>query len=126
MRFAKQVRPLVHGGELVRAQRAGDPGTVVYGVVAPDQREALFNFVRLQTSTRYGSAPVVFPGLDPTRKYSVERVRLPGEGPPVHGPGTKEISDVAAAPGSVLSRTGIRATPLRPDQAVVYHLRAVG
>ncbi len=125
VRFAKEVRPLVHSGRLVRATRESDPGTVVYGVVAQDQRSALFNFVRLQTAPRYGSAPLLFPGLDPQRRYAIERVRLPGEGPAVHGPGTKPISDVAVAPGSVLSQAGIKATPLRPDQAVIYHLQAV-
>ena len=125
VRLAKETRPLLHTGELVRASRDGDPGTVLYGVVAADRHAALFNFVRLQTAPRYGSAPLVFPGLDPQRRYRVERVRLPGEGPPVHGPGTKDTPDVGVVPGSVLTRTGIKATPLRPDQAVIYHLRSV-
>jgi alpha-galactosidase len=125
VRLAKELRPLVHGGQLVRARRDADPGTALYGVVAPDRREALFNFVRLQTAARYGSAPVVFPGLDPRLRYRVERLRLPGEGPPVHGPGTKDTPDPGVVPGSVLIQTGVKGTPLRPDQAVVYHLRAV-
>jgi alpha-galactosidase len=122
--FAKRVRPLVHSGELVRATRDADPGTTLYGVVATDRRAALFNFVRLQTAPRYNSAPVAFPGLDPGVRYRVERVRLPGEGPDVHGPGTRTPPDVIEAPGSLLSRAGIDAPTLRPEQAVIYHLEA--
>jgi alpha-galactosidase len=122
--FAKQVRPLVHSGELVRAARDADPGTALYGVVATDRSEALFNFVRLQTAPRYNSAPVVFPGLDPDLRYRVERVPLPGEGPDVHGPGVRAPADVVEAPGSLLSRAGVDAPTLRPEQAVVYHLKA--
>jgi len=124
--FAKRMRPLVHGGELVRAPRDADPGTALYGVVAPDRRAALFNFVRLQTAPRYNNAPVVFPGLDPDLRYRVERVRLPGDGPPVHGPGVRTPPDVVEAPGSLLSCAGIEAPTMRPEQAIVYHLRATG
>jgi alpha-galactosidase len=124
--FAKRMRPLVHSGELVRARRDADPGTTLYGVVAPDRRAALFNFVRLQTAPRYNNAPVVFPGLDPGLRYRVERLRLPGDGPQVHGPGVRTPADVVEAPGSLLSRAGIDAPTLRPEQAIVYHLRATG
>jgi alpha-galactosidase len=114
----------VHSGELVRATRDADPGTTLYGVVATDRRAALFIFVRLQTAPRYNSAPVAFPGLDPGVRYRVERVRLPGEGPDVHGPGVRAPADVIEAPGSLLSRAGIDAPTLRPEQAVIYHLEA--
>ncbi|HEX7106774.1 MAG TPA: alpha-galactosidase [Acidothermaceae bacterium] len=124
VRFAKQMRPLIHSGELVRAPRDADPGTVLYGVVAADRSAALFNFVRLRSAPRYNSAPVSFPGLDPQRRYRVERVALPGEGPPVHGPGLRTTPEVIEASGALLSRAGIDAPTLRPEQAIVYHLRA--
>lgn len=126
VRFAKDMRPLLHGGELVRVQRDADPGTALYGVVAPDRHAALFNFVRMQTSPLYGSAPVVFPGLDPQRRYAVELIRLSGDGMDAHGRDTAEIPDADVAPGSMLSHVGVKAPPMRPDQAVIYHLRTVG
>ncbi len=84
--FAKSVRQLLRTGELVRVDRPADPDTVLYGVVSPKRDEALFSLVRLQTGPRYGTAPVVFAGLDPDQRYRVQRVSMPGEGPPVHGP----------------------------------------
>jgi alpha-galactosidase len=122
--FAKQVRPLVHSGELVRVERPADHETALYGVVSVDRREALFVLVRLQTGPRYGTAPIMFPGLAPEQRYRVERVRLPGEGPPVHGPALRTPADVVVAPGSLLARAGIEAPALRPEQAAVYRLRA--
>jgi alpha-galactosidase len=123
--FAKRVRPLMHSGRLVRAERPADHETVLYGVVADDRREALFNFVRLQTGPRYNSAPLLFPGLDPQARYRVERVQLPGEAPGVHGPGLRTPPDVVVAPGSLLMGGGIEAPMLPPEQAAVYHLRAL-
>ena len=123
--FAKRVRPLVHTGELVRADRPSEPETALYGVVAPDRREALFNFVRLQTGPRYNSAPIVFPGLEPALRYRVERVHLPGEGPAVHGPNQHTPPDVVVAPGVLLGRAGIEAPSTRPEQAIIYHLQAL-
>jgi alpha-galactosidase len=123
--FAKRVRPLVHTGELVRADRPSEPETALYGVVAPDRREALSNFVRLQTGPRYNSAPIVFPGLEPALRYRVERVHLPGEGPAVHGPNQHTPPDVVVAPGVLLGRAGIEAPSTRPEQAIIYHLQAL-
>jgi alpha-galactosidase len=122
--FAKSVRELLHTGELVRVDRPADHETVLYGVVGPSREEALFNLVRLQSGARYGTAPVVFAGLDPNRRYRLRRVSMPGEGQALHGPemhdGVREI----VAPGSVLMGAGVAAPNLQPEQAVVYHLTA--
>lgn len=128
VRFAKEVRPLVHSGAVVHADRPADPGTVLYGVVSADRREALFNFVRVASAPRYTSAPMVFPGLDPRLRYRVTQVPLLGGGAQSHGPEIREPitkpPDVAV-PGGLLSNVGIEAPTLRPEQAVVYQLRAI-
>ena len=85
----------------------------------------MFNLVRLQTGPRYGTAPVVFAGLDPERRYHLRRVSMPGEPPPTHGPermhdGARDI----VVPGSLLMGAGIEAPYLQPEQAAIYHLRA--
>jgi len=120
--LAKSVRPLVHAGELVRVDRPADPATRLYGVVSPDRAAALFSFVRLTTSAREGAPPLAFAGLDPDATYRVERVRLPGEGPPAHSQAVRPPSDLVVAPGALLMRAGVAAPDLPPEQAAVYHL----
>jgi alpha-galactosidase len=122
--YAKSVRALVHCGEVVRMDRPADSGTVLYGVVAPDRSEALFNLVRMQTGPRYGTAPIVLAGLDPDARYRVQRVPMPGEGLEVHGPHQTEGARDVVVAGSALMRVGIAAPNLRPEQAVIYHLSA--
>jgi alpha-galactosidase len=122
--LAKSLRPLVHSGELVRSDRLADPATALYGVVSDDRREALFTFVRLQTSPAYGSAPLVLDGLEPSRRYRVRRRPLPGERFVDHGPVITPPVEQLEASGSQLMRAGLAAPTLHPEQAVVYHLTA--
>jgi alpha-galactosidase len=125
--FAKSVRELLRTGEVVRVGRPADHETVLYGVVSPRRDEALFSLVRLQSGPRYGTAPIVFAGLDPDRRYHVERVSLPGAGQPVHGPAMTHdgVRDIVV-PGSLLMGAGVAAPNLQPEQAAIYHLRADG
>jgi len=123
--FAKSVRDLLRVGELVRVGRPADPETLLYGVVGPDRAEALFSLVRLHTGPRYGTAPVVFAGLDPDLRYHLRRVSMPGERPAVHEPermhdGVRDI----VVPGALLMGAGVAAPDLHPEQAAIYHLRA--
>jgi alpha-galactosidase len=124
VKLAKSLRPLVHSGELVRLDRPADPATALYGVVSDDRSEALFAFVRLQTSRDYGSPPLVLDGLEPARRYQVRRVPLPGERFVDHGPVITPPVEQLEASGSQLMRAGIAAPTLHPEQAVVYHLTA--
>jgi len=126
--FAKRVRGLVHSGELVRVDRPADPGTALYGVVSPDRREALFNFVRLNTAPRYGDAPLAFPGLDPNVRYRIERVQFAADVSTQHDTPSQSQHQVVVVAGSVLVRAGIEPPGLPdglpPEQAVTYHLQA--
>lgn len=122
--YAKSVRALVHGGELVRVDRPADPGTVLYGVVAADRTEALFNLVRIETASRYGTAPLVLAGLDPETRYRVQRVPMPGEGLEVHDAYQRDGARDVVVTGSALMHVGIAAPNLRPEQAVIYYLSA--
>ncbi len=118
--FVKSIRDLLRTGLVVRVDRPADPGLALYGVVSPDRSEALFNAVRVAASPREGAAPLRFRGLDPALRYRVERVELPGSTPaaPVGG-------ESVTASGRQLQVAGMRAPELRPEQAALYHLRAV-
>ena len=123
--FAKSVRQLLRTGEVVRVDRPADHETALYGVVGPRRDEALFSLVRLQTGPRYGTAPVVFAGLDPDLRYHLRRVSMPGERAPVHEQermhdGARDI----VVPGALLMGAGVAAPNLHPEQAAIYHLRA--
>jgi alpha-galactosidase len=122
--LAKSLRPLLHTGQLVRVDRPADHDTVMYGVVSPDRLEALFSIVRLQSGRRSGTAPLVFDGLDPSVRYRVRRVLMPGEDFHVHGPEVHEGARDLVAPGSLLSGAGVAAPNLQPEQAAIYHLQA--
>jgi alpha-galactosidase len=124
--LAKSVRPLLHTGQLVRIDRPADHDTVMYGVVSPDRREALFSIVRLQSGRRYGTAPLVFAGLDPSLRYHLQRVAMPGEEFQPHGPALHDGARDLVAPGSLLMGAGVAAPNLRPEQAAIYRLRSDG
>ncbi|GAA5185276.1 alpha-galactosidase [Rugosimonospora acidiphila] len=123
--FVKSVRPLVHSGEVVRIDRPEDPGTVLYGVVSADGREGLFNLVRLRSGVGYETAPLRLGGVRPSLRYHVTRVPLPGEDASVHGLHPRTGVDGVVVAGTLLRDAGLPAPSLRPEQAAMFHLRAV-
>jgi alpha-galactosidase len=121
--LAKSLRPLLHGGKLVRLERPTDPGSTAFGVVAQDRSEALFALVRSQTVPVSEPPPLRLDGLDAGARYSVARLRLPGERP--HGPGegrSRRAGESAVVTGSLLMSAGIVAPALFPDEAALVHL----
>jgi alpha-galactosidase len=120
--LVKSVRGLIHSGELVRVDRPAEPGTTLFGVVAPDRRTGLFAFVRTHTSARYGNAPVIFAGLDPQMRYRVERLHVVEETLPIHVQPVASPPAVVVVPGLQLMRAGLQAPALAPEQAFIYRL----
>ncbi|RGA04608.1 alpha-galactosidase [Microbispora triticiradicis] len=76
----KELRPLLHTGEVVRADHP-DPAAWVHGIVALDRSRAVYSYVQLETGVVERTAPMRLPGLDPDAEYVVEAI--PGE---VSGP----------------------------------------
>jgi alpha-galactosidase len=122
--FYKGMRPLLHGGTVVRADHP-DPAAYLHGVVAADRSEALFAYVQLTASEFETPGLARLPGLDPGRAYRVEPVPVAGE------PETNQ----AAAPtwleaggvtlgGRALAEVGLPLPVLRPEQALLLHLTA--
>jgi alpha-galactosidase len=127
--LVRELRPLLHSGDLVRADLPDD-SLQVTGTVAADGGRAAYTIAALGTSrnTHRGSVPL--PGLDPSRRYAV-RIR-PEAGMPA-------VVQVAAppwwasalepeglvVPGSVLTSVGLPVPVLGPAQGYLLDVRAV-
>jgi alpha-galactosidase len=121
--LVKDVRHLVQSGTLVRLERPADPHTTMFGVVAPDRDEALFILARLAGTARAGDATVRFAGLDPARRYLVQRVDVVEAEPVSHK--HVPVPPPITLPGLALMTAGLAGPGLHPEQAVVYRLRAI-
>jgi len=117
----KALRPLLHGGEVVRLDPLDD-ASLVHGVVAPDRSEALFAFVQLTQSRRTMPPAVRLAGLDTDRTYRVERLEGPGE---VLGWGRQPawLTDgPVEASGRWLAEVGLQPPLQLPESVVLVRL----
>jgi alpha-galactosidase len=123
IKLYKRLRPLLHTGRTVHADHP-DPGTWLHGVVAPDQRHAVFCLVQTTRSPMAVPAPLRFPGLDPGLHYTVTpcpEIGMPAGFPPRPVPWLARGS--ARLSGAALSTIGLAAPLLDPAQAIVLELR---
>jgi alpha-galactosidase len=122
----KEVRELLHTGEVVRAPQH-DPSFAVHGVVAADRAEALFALVQLATPETSVPGAVRLPGLDPARRYRV-RPQPPGDLPAALHWFTPPpwLAEGVTLPGSVLAHAGLRAPALHPERLLLIRAEAVG
>ncbi|WP_025157744.1 alpha-galactosidase [Leifsonia aquatica] len=122
----KELRPLLHSGDLVRADVA-DEQSILTGVVAADGAEALFSWARLGTSVPTQSGRVTLPGLSPDRSYVI-RVRAEigrtsfHENPPAWL--LRAAGDGFPVSGRILLEAGLPMPTLDAQQAVLLHLTA--
>ncbi|MFI0417228.1 alpha-galactosidase [Spongiactinospora sp. 9N601] len=122
----KEFRPLLHSGEVVRADLVNDE-EFLYGVLAPGSAAALYCWARVATSAELQSGRVPLPGLSPGHDYRL-RVRTD-----VGAPGGRHRQPpawVAAAltgwidvPGPVLATAGLPMPTLDPQQAMLIEVR---
>jgi alpha-galactosidase len=120
----RELRPLVHHGEVVRADLA-DPGAVLHGVVRADRREALFCHATLASSANTYPGRIRLPGLDPDLDYRVRPryevgrpTSMDRTGPPwLDGRGV-------VLSGAVLEHVGLTFPVSRPMSALLVHLTA--
>ncbi|KTR11950.1 alpha-galactosidase [Curtobacterium citreum] len=114
-------RGLLHGGDLVRNDEV-DLTRLVYGVVAPDRRDALFFLVSTGRSEVSGTGPMRFRDLDPGVTYRVDPVfRGPDHllNPPSWWAGERRF------PGRVLGTVGLEVPLLPADCVVPFRVTAV-
>ena len=121
--FYRRMRPLLHGGQVVRADHP-DPAAYLHGVVAADRAEALFAYVQLTASAFETPGLARLPGLDPDRAYRVEPVAVAGEPETKQAmaPGWLEAGGVTLG-GRSLAEVGLPLPVLRPEQALLLHVR---
>jgi alpha-galactosidase len=120
--FYKRMRPLLHGGRMVRADHP-NPAAYLHGVVAADRAEALFAYVQLTASALETPGLARLPGLDPDRAYRVTPLTVAG------GPQTKQTvaprwyeAGGVTLDGRALAEVGLPLPVLRPEQALLLHL----
>ena len=121
---ARELRPLLHHGRTVRIDHP-DRSALAHGVVAHDGGEALYAYAQLTAPDRTAPAPLRLVGLDPDRRYRVERLLLPGAN---WAPGKHEPSwyaDGLEASGAVLAELGVPLGIHVPEQATLVHARAL-
>ncbi|MFF5175624.1 alpha-galactosidase [Micromonospora sp. NPDC000089] len=120
----KRLRPLLHGGVVVRSGGDG-AAQFVHGVVDADRRTGIFALVALQAADSALPDPIRFGGLDPDRHYSVRPLPV--------GPAARVVQDAAPAwlrsgsvtmSGRVLAEVGLPAPLLTPEQATLFSVEA--
>jgi alpha-galactosidase len=121
----RELRPLLHGGEVVRSDDGPD-GVLVHGVATDDGSAAVHAVVRLTTSGETTPGAVRLPGLDDARTYRV-RVRggffRPGRGRPPAWWHAAEAEGFAVT-GAILCRVGLQLPVLLPAQGFLLHVTA--
>src|SRR5690606_10112842 len=119
----REVRELLHSGTTVRADLT-DPSVLLHGVVSPDRSEALFAWVRTATGAPQRSGRVIFPGLDPARRYSVRVREEVGEARRLQNADPAWLTESSEVSGELLAVVGVPLPTLAATNALVLHLTA--
>ena len=116
----KELRPLLHAGVTVRADRP-DPALWLHGVVAPDRAEAVFAVVAVATGVHPSPGRVHLPGLDPDRHYRVRPLA------PIEGPLAFPLwlaDEGVVLPGRGLAEVGLQMPALHPEHLLLLGVAA--
>ncbi|MFJ4075007.1 alpha-galactosidase [Curtobacterium sp. NPDC089991] len=117
----KELRGLLHGGDLVRMDEVDD-SRLVYGTVTPDRQQAVFFLASIGRSEVSGTGRVTFRDLDPDVSYRVDPIVV-GDGHGIVRPDWWSGARVFS--GRVLGTVGLH-PPLMPADCVVpFRLTAV-
>jgi alpha-galactosidase len=122
----RELRPLLHSGDLVRADLP-DASLLLTGTVSPARDHAAYTVARLVTSPDAVTGAVPLPGLDPERTYRV-RVRAEAGLPvvveaaaPPWWAAAREPAGLVV-PGSVLTGVGLPVPVLGPAQGFLLEV----
>jgi alpha-galactosidase len=122
IQIAKNTRALVATGRRIDVDHT-DPGLDVRGVVAPDQRRAVFTMIQTASGPTAPPGRVRLPGLDQSLVYRV----LPLGGTPVDGAGRTPLhwaERPTRLSGRELAVVGVRPPILPPRSGMAVELTA--
>lgn len=119
----KNLRPLLHAGELVHADTDEDEAVRIEGVVSPDRTDALYQLTGLAQTTTWPGAPRPLPGLDSARIYHVRLATPAYEG--LNYPAAWTRPGGVRLPGSYLTTTGIALPVIHPDHMLLVRVTAL-
>ena len=85
----RRLRPLLHGGDVVRFDT--EPAYLAHGVYALDRSEAVVAFAVMSTAPSLTPPPLLLPGLEPERRYRVERSDAAGRQPAATRPNRTSV-----------------------------------
>jgi alpha-galactosidase len=126
--LARELRPLLHTGDLVRSE-SPDGTVLVTGTVDADRGHGVYTVARLVTGRDAATGPLPLPGLDPARTYTL-RVR-----PEAGLPAVVQLVPPAwwepalgdegiLVPGAVLTTVGLPVPVLGPAQGYLVEVTA--
>lgn len=118
----KELRPLLHTGRVVRADRGPDD-FLLHGVVAQDSSRAVYAAVQLTQSVTSAVGRVRLPGLDPNRTYRVSKTATPG-------PESRKVSwwtdgGPVELTGAALAAVGVQIPAQWPENAMLLDVTAI-
>ncbi|QNE21124.1 alpha-galactosidase [Kribbella qitaiheensis] len=117
----KELRPLLHTGRVVRADRGSDD-FLLHGVVAQDGSRAVYSAVQLAQSITSDVGRVRLPGLTKDRVYRVRKLVTPGA-EPRHS--AAWWSDGVELNGAALAAAGVQVPAQWPESAVLLEVLAI-
>jgi alpha-galactosidase len=125
----KTFRPLLHGGDVVRldlASNGPDRDALAHGVYAIDRSESLIAYVQVATGMSLVPPPLVVPGLDPDRRYTVRWIAVGAAAGPARDLPPWMTASAEGRPwemtGRDLAEWGLQPPVLWPESAVLVHL----
>ncbi|GAA3582923.1 alpha-galactosidase [Kribbella ginsengisoli] len=119
----KALRPLLHTGRVVRADRGSDD-FLLHGVVAQDGSRGVFSAVQVAQSITSDLGRVRLPGLDKDRTYRVSKLATPGPQPRHSAPWWQDGGTVQLN-GAALAAVGVQVPAQWPETAVLLEVQAI-
>jgi alpha-galactosidase len=123
----QRLRPLLHEGKFWRVEQP-DPTTLVQGVVATDQRSAVFEVAQLAMPDYALAGTLRIPGLNPQVDYQVTLLDSPELKPVIDGGHTMRVipqwlSEPMIFSGGWLAEAGLALPVLDPASAILIELK---
>jgi alpha-galactosidase len=116
----RDLRALLHTGDVVRFDT--EPAYLAHGVYAADRSDAVLSFAVASTANSLTPPPLIVPGLDPDRRYRVERLRLPGERRGLGRTQPAWCDGGITLTGAGLAIVGIQPPSMHPESAILIRV----